>query len=59
MTYDEALKIAQRAIEEAMRLHGQDFAKVYEEMRLRERQDPELERAMNIVGRFTQFSTRH
>lgn len=59
MTYDEALKIAQRAIEEAMRLHGQDFARVYEEMRLRERQDPELERAMNVVGRFTEFSTRH
>lgn len=59
MTYDEALKIAQRALDETMRLHGQDRAKVYEEMRLREQQDPELERAMNVIGRFTQFSTRH
>ncbi|MBD9476476.1 hypothetical protein IB268_26435 [Achromobacter sp. ACM01] len=59
MTYDEALKIARRARDEAMRLHGQDWAKVYEEMRLREQRDPQLERAMNIVGRFEQFSTRH
>lgn len=59
MTYDEALKIAQRAIEEAMRLHGQDFARVYEETRLRERQDPELARAMNVIGRVTEFSIRH
>ncbi|MFY3127608.1 hypothetical protein ACOTGA_23440 [Achromobacter xylosoxidans] len=59
MTYDEALEIARRALDEAMRLHGQDRAKVYEEMRLREQQDPELERAMNVIGRFTQFSTRH
>ncbi|MFY4004915.1 hypothetical protein [Achromobacter denitrificans] len=59
MTYDEALKIVRLAIEEEMRLHSQDWAKVYEEMRLRERQDPRLERAMNIVGRHQQFSTRH
>ncbi|MGE8691368.1 MAG: hypothetical protein ACN6PJ_29770 [Achromobacter sp.] len=59
MTYDQALKIARRARDEALRLHGQDWAKVYEEMRLREQRDPELARAMNIVGRFEQFSTRH
>ncbi|MFY2819706.1 hypothetical protein ACOTI2_08285 [Achromobacter xylosoxidans] len=59
MTYDEALEIARRALDEEMRQHGQDRAKVYEEMRLREQQDPELERAMNVIGRFTQFSTRH
>ncbi|AUT46985.1 hypothetical protein [Achromobacter sp. AONIH1] len=59
MTYDEALKIAQLACDEAMRLHGQDVAKVYEEMRLRERQDPQLERAMSVIGHVTEFSTRH
>jgi len=59
MTYAEAFQIAERALKEAMRLHGRDQAKIYEELRLRERHDRELEQAMNIVGRHTQFSTRH
>ena len=59
MTYETALQIVRRARDEALRLHGQDWAKVYEEMRLREQREPQLERAMNIVGRFYQFSTRH
>ncbi|MFM9934168.1 hypothetical protein [Achromobacter xylosoxidans] len=59
MTYVEALKIVRLARDAAMRLHGRDWAKVYEEMRLREQRDPVLERAMNVVGRFEQFSTRH
>ncbi|MDH1177953.1 hypothetical protein N5C72_07695 [Achromobacter mucicolens] len=59
MTYDQALQIAQRAFAEALRRHGWDRAKAYEDVRRREGQDPELEEAMNVVGRFTEFSTRH
>jgi len=59
MTYDQALAITKRAFDEALRKHGWDRAKAYEEVRLRERQDSELERALNAVGRITEFSTRH
>ena len=36
MTYDEALEIARRAMDETIRLHGIDRAKIYEELRARE-----------------------
>lgn len=59
MTYEQALAITKRAFEEELRRHNWDRAKAYEDVRRREGQDPELEEAMNVVGRFTEFSTRH
>lgn len=59
MTYDEALAITKRAFEEALRQHGWDRAKAYEEMMLREDLNPQLREAFLVIGRHTAFSTRH
>ncbi|MGQ4204165.1 hypothetical protein ACUALW_24760 [Bordetella bronchiseptica] len=59
MTYDEALVLTKRAFEEALRLHGWDCAKAYEEMMLREDLNPQLREAFLVIGRHTAFSTRH
>ncbi|MDQ2150079.1 hypothetical protein RBI22_15275 [Alcaligenaceae bacterium C4P045] len=50
MTYDEALEIGRLAAQEAIRLHGQDKVKVYEELRSRAEQDPELMEALGLTG---------
>lgn len=59
MTYDEALALTKRAFEEALRQHGWDRAKAYEEMMLREDLNPQLREAFLVMGRHTAFSTRH
>jgi hypothetical protein len=59
MTYDEALAITKRAFVEALRQHGWDRAKAYEEMMLREDLNPQLREAFLVIGRHTAFSTRH
>ena len=59
MTYEQALAIAKLAFEEALRLHGWDRAKAYEEMMLREDLNPQLREAFLVIGRHTAFSTRH
>jgi len=59
MSYDEALAITKRAFEEALRQHGWDRAKAYEEMMLREDLNPQLREAFLVIGRHTAFSTRH
>ncbi|MGZ0105187.1 hypothetical protein HGQ98_00605 [Achromobacter ruhlandii] len=59
MSYEEALAITKRAFEEALRQHGWDRAKAYEEMMLREDLNPQLREAFLVIGRHTAFSTRH
>ncbi|MFY3531317.1 hypothetical protein [Achromobacter denitrificans] len=59
MSYDEALAITKRAFEEALRQHGWDRVKAYEEMMLREDLNPQLREAFLVIGRHTAFSTRH
>ncbi|RSE90766.1 hypothetical protein [Achromobacter aegrifaciens] len=59
MSYDEALALTKRAFEEALRQHGWDRAKAYEEMMLREDLNPQLREAFLVIGRHTAFSTRH
>lgn len=59
MTYDEALALTKRAFDEALRQHGWDRAKAYEEMMLREDLNPQLREAFLVIGRHTAFSTRH
>ena len=59
MTYDQALALTKRAFEEALRQHGWDRAKAYEEMMLREDLNPQLREAFLVIGRHTAFSTRH
>ncbi|KCV26206.1 hypothetical protein [Bordetella bronchiseptica] len=59
MTYDEALEIARRAMDEAIRLHGIDRAKIYEELRAREGRDPDLAEALRLIGLVVVTATRH
>ncbi|RIJ00268.1 hypothetical protein DXK93_27285 [Achromobacter sp. K91] len=59
MTYEQALAITKRAFEEALRLHGWDRAKAYEEMMLREDLNPQLREAFIVVGLHDTYATRH
>ncbi|QQB37968.1 hypothetical protein I6I07_15905 [Achromobacter deleyi] len=59
MSYDEALAITKRAFEEALRKHGWDRAKAYEEMMLREDLNPQLREAFIVVGLHDALATRH
>lgn len=59
MSYDEALAITKRAFEEALRQHGWDRVKAYEEMMLREDLNPQLREAFIVVGLHDALATRH
>ena len=59
MSYVEALAITKRAFEEALRKHGWDRAKAYEEMMLREDLNPQLREAFIVVGLHDALATRH
>lgn len=59
MSNEQAEVIVRRAYEEELRRHSWDTAKAYEAMLLREGREPQLSKALFLVGLNFVFATRH